>query len=130
MHTGRDVCADARYTPDGTRQTHIHTRSALALRYFGRWGRNRSDLASVHMCTSVSSGSLYIWGSIGVWHMFSVLTHFSIHLDLITSLSGSDGKAIWTVTSLSVSIWTDFETWLQQPRVSSIIRQQGLCHVK
>lgn len=65
MHTGRDVCADVRYTPDGTRQTHIHTHSESALCYFGRWGRKWSDLASIHVCTSVSSGSLYIWGSIG-----------------------------------------------------------------
>lgn len=41
------------------------THSGSALCYFWRWGRKWSDLASVHMCTSLSSGSLYIWASIG-----------------------------------------------------------------
>lgn len=67
-------------------------------------------------------------GQYRVWHMFTVVTHFSIHLDLITSLSGGCGREIEAVTSLS--IWPGFETWLQRPGVSSIISERGERHVK
>lgn len=71
-------------------------------------------------------------GKYRVWHMFTAVTHFSIHLDLISSLSSSYGREIQAVTFLSLSlyIWTGFETWLQRPRVSSIISERGECHVK
>lgn len=36
--------------------------------------------------------------------MFSSVTHFSLHLDLITSLSSSNGREIQAVTSLSLSL--------------------------
>lgn len=63
-------------------------------------------------------------GKYRVWHMLSVVTHFSLHLDLITSPSAAvNGREIYSVTSLSVSIWTDFETWPQQAR--SLIRNQA-----
>ena len=39
--------------------------------------------------------------------MFTVVTHFALHLDLITSLSSRNEKEMETVTSLSVSVWTD-----------------------
>lgn len=55
MDAGSDIWADVRYTPDGTRHTY---KLILSRFYFGRWGRKRSNLASVNMCTSVSSGSL------------------------------------------------------------------------
>lgn len=42
-------------------------------------------------------------GQYRVWHMFTVVTHFSIHLDLISSLSGGCGREIEAVTSLSLS---------------------------
>lgn len=123
---GRDVYADVRYMPDGNRQTHTHSFTQVSLCYFGRWGRKWSDLASVHMCTSVSSGCLYIWGSIGsgaclVWwptfsasgpDQFSFQQHWERDLD-------SD-----------ISIWTDFETWLKHSGIVSIISQQGRNHTK
>lgn len=33
-------------------------------------------------------------GKYRVWHKLSVVTHFSLHLDLITSLSSSNGNEI------------------------------------
>lgn len=68
-------------------------------------------------------------GQYRVWHAFTAVTHFSIHLDLITSLSGSYGREIQAVTSLR--IWPGFQNLAAAaPGVLSVISERGERHVK